>query len=120
MTKSIYNIVMLASGWLVYCDGAKIGGTHGSKEAAAAAALAVRDGRAIQINVPGSLESCSQSHGQGPRSRKQKDSDQETSCKRQRPNVQAGTMRTRMEVRRDIVGSIRHYGRSPSQQLLGP
>jgi hypothetical protein len=58
MTKSIYNVVKLASGWFVYCDGAKIGGTYGSKEAAleaaaVAAALAVRDGAAIQINVPG-------------------------------------------------------------------
>ena len=39
-------------------DGAKIGGAHGSNEAAleaasVAAALAVCDGAAIQINVPG-------------------------------------------------------------------
>jgi hypothetical protein len=62
MTQSIYNIVKLASGWLVYCDGAKIGGIYGSKDAAleaaaVAAALAVRDGTAIQINVPGGTES---------------------------------------------------------------
>jgi hypothetical protein len=57
MTQSIYNIVKAPSGWFVYCDGANTGGIYGSKEAAleaaVAAALAVRDGRAIQISVPG-------------------------------------------------------------------
>jgi hypothetical protein len=62
MTQSIYNIVKAPSGWSVFCDGAKIGGTYGSKEAAleaaaVAAALAVRDGAAIQISVPGGPES---------------------------------------------------------------
>jgi hypothetical protein len=62
MTQSIYNIVKAPSGWFVFCDGVKAGGTYGSKEAAleaaaVAAALAVRDGRAIQINVPGGPES---------------------------------------------------------------
>jgi hypothetical protein len=61
MTQSIYNIVKAPSGWFVYCDGAKTGGTYGSKEAAleaaaVAAALAFRDGRAIQINVPGAAD----------------------------------------------------------------
>jgi hypothetical protein len=61
MTQSIYNIVKTPSGWFVYCDGAKTGGTYGSKEAAleaaaVAAALAARDGRAIQIYVPGAAE----------------------------------------------------------------
>jgi hypothetical protein len=62
MTQSIYNIVKAPSGWFVYCDGVETGGIYGSKEAAleaaaVAAALAVRDGTAIQINVPGGPES---------------------------------------------------------------
>jgi hypothetical protein len=60
MTHSIYNIVTAPSGWFVFCDGVKTGGTYGSKEAAleaVAAALAARDGGAIQINVPGDPES---------------------------------------------------------------
>jgi hypothetical protein len=61
MTQSIYKIVNAPAGWFVFCDGVKTGGTYGSKEAAleaaaVAAALAVRDGRAIQINVPGAAE----------------------------------------------------------------
>jgi hypothetical protein len=59
MTQSIYNIVKAPSGWFVFCDGVKTGGTYGSKEAAleaVAAALAVRDGAGIQINVPSAAE----------------------------------------------------------------
>ena len=57
MTQSVYNIVKAPLGWSIFCDGVKIGGTYGSKEAAleaagVAAALAVRDGAGIQINVP--------------------------------------------------------------------
>jgi hypothetical protein len=57
MTQSIYNIVKAPLGWLVFCDGVETGGIYGSKEAAleaaaVAAALAVRDGAGIQINVP--------------------------------------------------------------------
>jgi hypothetical protein len=61
MTQSIYNIVKAPSGWFVFCDGVKTGGTYGSKEAAleaaaVAAAHAVRDGAGIQINVPSAAE----------------------------------------------------------------
>jgi hypothetical protein len=57
MTQSIYNIVKAPLGWSIFCDGVKIGGVYGSKEAAleaatVAAAFAVRDGTGIQINVP--------------------------------------------------------------------
>jgi hypothetical protein len=57
MTQSVYNIVKAPLGWLVFCDGVKTGGIYGSKEAAleaaaVAAALAVRDGAGVQINVP--------------------------------------------------------------------
>jgi hypothetical protein len=56
MTQSVYNIVKAALGWSIFCDGVKIGGTFGSKEAAleaaaVSAALAVRDGAGIQINA---------------------------------------------------------------------
>jgi hypothetical protein len=61
MTQSIYNIVEAPMGWSIFCDGVKIGGVYGSKEAAleaaaVAAALAVRDGAGIQINVPSAPE----------------------------------------------------------------
>jgi hypothetical protein len=61
MTQSVYNIVKAPLGWSIFCDGVKIGGIYGSKEAAleaagVAAALAVRDGAAIQINVPSAPE----------------------------------------------------------------
>jgi hypothetical protein len=57
MTQSVYNIVKEPLGWSIFCDGVKSGGTYGSKEAAleAAAALAVRDGAGVQINVPSAL-----------------------------------------------------------------
>jgi hypothetical protein len=61
MTQSIYNIVKAPLGWLVFCDGVQTGGIYGSKEAAleaaaVAAALGVRDGAGIQINVPSAAE----------------------------------------------------------------
>jgi hypothetical protein len=61
MTQSVYNIVKVPLGWLIFCDGVKINGTYGSKEAAleaaaVSAALAVRDGAGIQINVPSAPE----------------------------------------------------------------
>jgi hypothetical protein len=61
MTQSVYNIVKASSGRSVFCDSVKIGGTYGAKEAAleaaaVAAALAVRDGTGIQINVPAEEE----------------------------------------------------------------
>lgn len=57
MTQSFYNIVKAPLGWSIYCDGVKIGGVYGSKEAALEAAtiaamFAVRDGTGVQINVP--------------------------------------------------------------------
>jgi hypothetical protein len=62
MTQSIYNIVKVPLGWGIFCDGVKIGDIYRSKvaaleAAAAGAALAVRDGTGIQINVPGAPES---------------------------------------------------------------
>jgi hypothetical protein len=61
MTQSIFNIVKAPLGWLIYGDGVKVGGVFGSKEAAleaatSAAAVAVRDGVGVQINVPGAPE----------------------------------------------------------------
>ena len=57
MTHSVYNIVKAPCGLVHICDGVRIGGVYGSKEAALEAAavgasLAVRDGAGIQINVP--------------------------------------------------------------------
>jgi hypothetical protein len=62
MTQSVYNIVKAPLGWLIYCDGVKLGGVYGSKEAAleaatVAATFAVREGAGIQINVPSAPES---------------------------------------------------------------
>jgi hypothetical protein len=34
MTVVVYNIVKAPMGWAVFCDGAKLGGICGSKEAA--------------------------------------------------------------------------------------
>jgi hypothetical protein len=61
MTQSVYNIVKAPLGWSIYCDGMKIGGAYGSKEAAleaatVAASFAVRDGAGVQINIPSSPE----------------------------------------------------------------
>jgi hypothetical protein len=61
MTQSIYNIVKAPLGWSIFCDGVKLGGIYGSKEAAleaaaVGAALAVSDGVGIQINVPSATE----------------------------------------------------------------
>jgi hypothetical protein len=57
MTTTVYNIVKAALGWSIHCDGVKLGGIYGSKEAAleavaVAAAFAVRDGAGVQINIP--------------------------------------------------------------------
>jgi hypothetical protein len=61
MTISIYNIAKAPLGWSINCDGVKIGGVYGSKEAAfeaanVAATFAVRDGAGVQVNVPSSPE----------------------------------------------------------------
>jgi hypothetical protein len=55
--QSTYNVVKAPLGWSIYCDGVKLGGIYGSKEAAfeaatVAAMFAVRDGASVQINVP--------------------------------------------------------------------
>jgi hypothetical protein len=61
MTNNVYNIVKAALGWSIHCDGVKLGGIYGSKEAAleavtVAAAFAVRDGAGVQINIPGGCQ----------------------------------------------------------------
>lgn len=58
---NVYNIVRAAIGWSIYCDGVRLGGIYGSKEAAleaatVAATFAVRDGSGVQINIPGARE----------------------------------------------------------------
>jgi hypothetical protein len=57
MTQIIYNVVKAPVGWSLICDGVRIGGIYGTKEAAleaatVAASFSVQDGQAIQINVP--------------------------------------------------------------------
>lgn len=57
MTQIIYTVVKAPVGWSLSCDGVRIGGVYGTKEAALEAALvaasfSVRDGQGIQINVP--------------------------------------------------------------------
>jgi hypothetical protein len=53
-TQSIYNIVKAPLGWSISCDGVKLGGIYGSKEAAlkaatVAAMFAVRDGARFRL-----------------------------------------------------------------------
>jgi len=57
MTQIIYNVVKAPVGWSLSCDGVRIGGIYGTKEAAleaasVAASFSVRDGQGIQIHVP--------------------------------------------------------------------
>ena len=57
MSVVVYNIVKAPMGWAVACDGVKLGGIYGSKEAAleattVAAAFVLRDGGGVQINAP--------------------------------------------------------------------
>jgi hypothetical protein len=49
MAVIVYNIAKAPMGWAVFCDGIKLGGIYGSKEAAleattVAAAFVLRDG----------------------------------------------------------------------------
>ena len=55
--RTIYNIVKAPVGWCVFCDGVRLGGIYGTKEAALEAAavagsFSIRDGQGIQISVP--------------------------------------------------------------------
>ena len=57
MAVVVYNIVKAPMGWAVFCDGIKLGGIYGSKEAAleattVAAAFVLRDGGGVQISAP--------------------------------------------------------------------
>jgi hypothetical protein len=57
MAVIVYNIAKAPMGWAVFCDGIKLGGIYGSKEAAleattVAAAFVLRDGGGVQINAP--------------------------------------------------------------------
>jgi hypothetical protein len=57
VTISIYNLAKAPMGWVVYCDGVRIGGVFGSKIAAFDAAtlnasVAVQGGYGVQLNVP--------------------------------------------------------------------
>jgi len=57
MNMSIYNVAKAPMGWVVYCDGVRIGGVFGSKaaafeEAAVKASVAVEGGSGVQLNVP--------------------------------------------------------------------
>jgi hypothetical protein len=57
MAVIVYDIVKAPMGWVVFCDGVKLGGVFGSKEAAleattVAAAFVLRDGGGQQINAP--------------------------------------------------------------------
>jgi hypothetical protein len=61
MAVIVYNIVKATMGWAVFCDGVKLGGIYGSKEAAleattVAAAFVLRDGGGLQINAPDDAE----------------------------------------------------------------
>jgi hypothetical protein len=62
MSQIVYNVVKAPVGWMVFGDRVRVGGVHANKEAAleaaaVAAALVVRDGSAVQINVPaGSIQ----------------------------------------------------------------
>jgi hypothetical protein len=61
MAVIVYNIVKAPMGWAVFCDGVKLGGIYGSKEAAleattVAAAFVLRDGGGLQINAPDDAE----------------------------------------------------------------
>ena len=57
MTDHVYNLIKGPVGWVLFLDGARVGGVYGTKEAAfeaamVAASFAVRDGDGVQINAP--------------------------------------------------------------------
>jgi len=57
MAILVFNIVKAPMGWSLFCDGVRLGGIYGSKEAGleaatVAAAFVLRDGGGVQINAP--------------------------------------------------------------------
>jgi hypothetical protein len=65
MASCVYNVIKAPIGWLIYCDDLKIGGVHGTKEAAleaaaVSAAFSVGEGNGIQINVPAFVQECTE------------------------------------------------------------
>ena len=53
----VFNIAKSPIGWSVSCDGVRLGGIYGTKEAAfeaaaVAASFAIQNGDGIQINLP--------------------------------------------------------------------
>ena len=64
MASCVYNVIKAPIGWLIYCDGLKMG-VYGAKEAAleaaaVSAAFSVSEGHGIQINVPALLQECTE------------------------------------------------------------
>ena len=56
MASWVYNVIKAPIGWLIYCDGVKMGGVYGTIEgaleaAAVRAALSVSQGHGVQINL---------------------------------------------------------------------
>ena len=57
MADRVYSLVKGPAGWVLFLDGARVGGIYGTKEAAfeavmVAASFIVRVGEGVQINVP--------------------------------------------------------------------
>jgi hypothetical protein len=57
MTDRVYSLVKGPAGWVLFLDGARVGGVYGTKEAAfeavmVAASFVVGVGDGVQINVP--------------------------------------------------------------------
>ena len=57
MADRVYGLVKEPAGWVLFLDGARVGGIYGTKEAAfeavmVAASFVVGVGDAVQINVP--------------------------------------------------------------------
>ena len=57
MTDRVYSLVKGPAGWVLFLDGARVGGIYGTKEAAfeavmVAASFVVGVGDGVQINVP--------------------------------------------------------------------
>jgi hypothetical protein len=57
MADRVYSLVKGPAGWVLFLDGARVGGIYGTKEAAfeaamVAASFAIRVGDGVQINAP--------------------------------------------------------------------